>query len=250
MRTRTTMSLVMVLALGGALACAEEAEQENGMETPDTAAEASDLPEPVDWEVSLDDPEADQGGFQFSEEGGVFQIQTGPAAITYQDEQLVSGGNFQVRGTFVEREAPADHREAYGIFFGGRSLQSPGVRYNYFLVRGTGEYLIKRRDGESTETVTDWTASDAVQGTGEGGGSENSLAVQVQGDSIRFLVNGQTVETVSTEEMNPYGVVGLRVNHRLNLSVRDWSVEGAMARQEGGPSGGSEGGAAGDTAGR
>lgn len=242
MRTHTTLSLIAALALGGMVACADQAEQENGMETPDTAAGATELPEPMEWEVRLDDPEADQGGFQFSEEGGEFLIQTGPAAITYQDEQLVSGGDFRASGTFVEREAPADHREAYGIFFGGRNLQSPDVRYNYFLVRGTGEYLIKQRDGEGTTTVADWTESDAVRGVGEGGGAENALAVQVRGDSVRFLVNGEAVETVSTDELNPYGVVGLRVNHRLNLRVRDWSVEGEMAGQ--GPAG-----AAGDTAG-
>ena len=226
MRTRTTLTAVTILALAGTAACAEQADQEGQMEGADTAA--SDVPEAVDWEVRLDDPEADEAGFQFVEEGGEFHVQTGPRAITYQDEQLVEGGDFRVSGTFVEQNAPADHREAYGIFFGGRDLQTPGVRYNYFLVRGTGEYLVKRRDGEDTETVVDWTSSDAVEATGEDGSSTNALAVQVRGDSIRFLVNDQPVETLSTEEMNPYGVVGMRINHRLDVRVRGWSLEGAQ----------------------
>lgn len=245
MRTRTTMVLVMILALGGMTACAEEGEPEAGMEGPDTAAEVSEAPEAMNWEVRLDDPEADQGGFQFMEDGGEYRIQTGPRAITYQGDQLASGGDFRVSGTFIEENAPADHREAYGIFFGGRNLQDPGVRYNYFLVRGTGEYLIKGRDGESTETVTDWSSSDAVEGTGQDGTSRNSLAVQVRGDSIRFLVNDQVVETLSTEEMNPYGVVGLRINHQLNVRVRDWTLDGDMVGGGEPPAG--EGEAAGET---
>jgi hypothetical protein len=43
-----------------------------------------------------------------------------------------------------ERSAPADHREGYGLFVGGRNLQRPDQPYTYFLVRGTGDYLIKR----------------------------------------------------------------------------------------------------------
>ncbi len=90
MRTRTTMVLVMILALGGMTACAEEGEPEAGMEGPDTAAEVSEAPEAMNWEVRLDDPEADQGGFQFMEDGGEYRIQTGPRAITYQGDQRAS----------------------------------------------------------------------------------------------------------------------------------------------------------------
>lgn len=231
MRKRIAMVLVTALALGGMAACAEEGEREAGMEG-DTAADASEVREAMTWEMRLDDPEADQGGFQFMEEDGEYRVQTGPAAITYRVDQLVSGGDFRVSGTFIEMEAPADHREAYGIFFGGRNLQDPGIRYHYFLVRGTGEYLIKRRDGESTETVADWSPSDAVEGTGQDGTARNALAVEVLGDSIRFLVNDQVVETVSAGEMNPYGVVGLRINHRLDVRVRNWRLEGGMAEGE------------------
>lgn len=247
MSTRTTLLLVTILAFGGA-ACAEDGGETGQMEAGDTASETPELPETTSWEVRLDDPSGDEGSFQFVEEGGEFRIQTGPRAITYQNEQLVQGGDFRVHGTFLEEEAPADHREAYGIFFGGRNLQEAGVRYHYFLVRGDGQYLIKSRDGESTETVADWTSSDAARPTDEGGSSRNELAVEVEGDSIRFLVNGEPVETRSTEEMNPYGVVGLRINHRLQLRVRDWGLEGAMV--EGSGSGGEmEGGSAADTAG-
>ena len=48
---------------------------------------------------------------------------------------------------------------------------------------------------------------------------KNVLAAEVSGDEVRFLVNGREVARQPREGLPLDGVVGLRVNHRLNLHV-------------------------------
>ena len=57
---------------------------------------------------------------------------------------------------------PEGKNEGYGVFFGGRNLESEDIGYDYFLIRNSGEYLIKGRDRALTEVVVDWTPSPAI----------------------------------------------------------------------------------------
>jgi hypothetical protein len=47
----------------------------------------------------------------------------------------------------------------------------------------------------------------------------NVLEVTVAADATAFLVNGSEVARVPTKDIDAEGVVGLRVNHHLNLHV-------------------------------
>jgi hypothetical protein len=144
-----------------------------------------------------------------------------------------------------------DHAEGYGLFVGGQNLKDPDQRYTYFLVRGTGHYLIKRRDAAETPTLRDWTPSEAVQKVGTGGsGATNALEIRVAQDTTRFFVNGTQVDALPTETVAPYGFTGLRVNHDLNVAVRDYRVNGAAVMPPGAgaaPAGAAGAGAAGGT---
>ena len=185
------------------------------------------------WDVRFDDPSADASGFQISEQaGGVWTIKTGPSgsAVTWRAQDMVEGGSFQAGATMVEHSAPADHREGYGLIVGGRNLQAPDQRYTYFLVRGTGHYLIKRREGDATPTLVDWTPAPAVAKVVNAGDvTRNTLQIRVELDSTRFFVNGTRVETLPTDQVQPHGLVGLRINHGLDMRVIDFGVEPAGA---------------------
>ena len=43
-------------------------------------------------------------------------------------------------------------------------------------------------------------------------------------DSVKFSVNGQQVASYSRTHMKPEGIVGVRVNHGLNLHVSKLSI--------------------------
>lgn len=246
MRRTWTASVMAIFVAAG---CADEVADEGVEEGAPTAEELTSR-EPT-WEVRLDRSEADEGGFQLVETDDGFDLTTGPAGIFYEPNTVLESGDYTLSATFTEREPSSEHPEGYGLFVGGRDLQGPGVAYTYFLVRSTGEYLVKRREGEETPELVGWTSHDAVStaGSAEGasaaetsgdseadtaadtgdvegrGGITNTLTVEVRGDSARFLVNGTEVETFPTSEVRPWGVVGMRANHRIDLEIRDWRTE-------------------------
>ena len=94
--------------------------------------------------------------------------------------------------TFDQLENPA-HPEAYGIFIGGQNLDGPAQRYTYFVVRGTGQYLVRVRDGANTKDVATWTSNAAVPKADASGKATYRLAAHVAADTVHFIVNDKTV---------------------------------------------------------
>ena len=110
-------------------------------------------------------------------------------------------------------------------------LDGPDLEYTYLLVRTTGDYLVKRRIGEITETLADWTPHAAIRRVeSEGDEPVNTLAVDVEGGEVHFVVNGEVVHAEAVGRARPYGTAGVRVNHRLDVRVDHWALtEGAGA---------------------
>src|SRR2546425_12027326 len=125
--------------------------------------------------------------------GSGIHVTLGPAVILWRARDLAAG-NYRVVATFTQTKNPP-HPEAYGLFIGGRHLADAQNRYTYFLVRGDGKFLVKRRvAGDSTAEVTQgWTESDAVVKADSAGQATNELSVLVRGGKVSLLVNGKTV---------------------------------------------------------
>jgi hypothetical protein len=150
-------------------------------------------------------------------------VVTGPHHILYQPGDSASG-TYTVSATIDQLDSPA-HPESYGIFIGGRNLEGEAQRYGYFMVRGTGDYLIKTRDGESTGNVVGWTASPAVPRADAAGKASYALMVQVEQDSVRFSVNGTRVTSVARSAMPTDGVAGVRIGHNLHVATTPVTIQ-------------------------
>jgi hypothetical protein len=156
-------------------------------------------------------------------DGGLWEVQTGPAHIVWSAKDTATGP-FTVRTRVAQLEAPS-HPEAFGLFVGGRDLEGAGQRYTYFVVRGTGEYLVRVREGGATRDVRGWTAAPAITRQDASGRGTYELAVRAAADSVRFLVGGTPVHTVAAGAVPTDGLAGLRINHNLRLEVRPVVVE-------------------------
>ncbi len=107
---------------------------------------------------------------------------------------------------------------------GGTDLDGDDQRYLYFLIRNTGEFLIKERIGSETEVIQNWTASDSINMYSEDmedSSAQNILSVSVSGSDITFSINDMKVATVPAREYPTNGLYGLRVNHSINLHISD-----------------------------
>lgn len=191
---------------------------------PDIAPEGQANALPTGYEVRLDRAGSTAADYHVTQQDGGLHVETGPAGILYDAGDAVESGDYSVSATFTEIGAPPNHREAFGLFIGGSGLQGEQQRYTYFLVRADGRYLIKRRDGAETPTVTGWTDSEAVNGAAEGGDVSNELSIEVRGDQVHFSVNGTEVATHPVSDVDAYGIAGIRINHNLNVQVDDFEV--------------------------
>jgi hypothetical protein len=178
---------------------------------------------PEGWQVRLDRPNSTAPIHFMSMEGHLHAI-LGPAGIFYQPATTASG-NFTAQGTFTLNK-PSEHPEAFGLLLGGRNLDADNQDYLYFLVRQDGKFLVKHRAGNETHTVIDWTEHAAVRRPGADGKATNTLAVESRADGVRFLVNGTEVGTLP-RGVNTSGIVGLRLNHNLDVVITDFGVHPA-----------------------
>ena len=187
-------------------------------------ATAQDPPErefPEGWEVRFDQEGASMDDLHMVTMPPGIHIKTGPRLIAYHPDSVASG-DFRIESeTFLFD--PEGRREAFGFFVGGSDLQGPDQRYTYFLLREGGEFLVKTRSGTATPVVQDWTAHPAIVSYAtkpeDASTARNVLALEADGDELRFFVNGEQVWSGPRGDVATDGVFGLRVNHRLNLHV-------------------------------
>ncbi len=177
---------------------------------------------PSGWKGRLDSAAASMAGVKAMQMGGGVHFTTGPAGIYYKPADKATG-TYDAHATFTQL-GPAAHPEAYGLFIGGSDLEGAGQKYTYFLVRQDGKFMIKRRAGAATPTVTDWTDHAAIKKADASGRMTNILAIDVGKDKVRFLVNGTEVSAADAAQVDTAGIAGLRINHNLNVHVEGFSV--------------------------
>ncbi|MBI2835057.1 MAG: hypothetical protein HYX76_11595 [Acidobacteria bacterium] len=174
------------------------------------------------WQARLDRATQKVENLKFVTMGQGLHATTGPAAIFFKPENTAKG-EYQVTATFVQSKLP-EHQEAYGVFIGGSDLTGDAQRYTYFLVRQDGKFLVKRRDGAETKNVVDWTEHVAVQKPDAQGQLKNTLTIAAGKDKVRFLVNGTEVASQARTDVDADGIVGLRVNHNLDVHIDGFKI--------------------------
>ncbi|HEV7705493.1 MAG TPA: hypothetical protein VGO46_14445 [Gemmatimonadaceae bacterium] len=160
---------------------------------------------------------------KYTAKGGRWEIQTGPAHITFAAKDSAKG-QFQISTTIDQLEKPK-HPEAYGIFLGGSNLTDPAkVKYGYYVVRDDGKFLIKTRDGENTTTIVDWTESPKIPKADASGKATYKISVHVAPDTVHFIMDGNLVTAVPKSKFPTDGIAGIRVNHNLHVLVTPLTV--------------------------
>jgi hypothetical protein len=172
--------------------------------------------ERVDRSTSAQDPDA-AGTIKFVTMGNGFHA-TNPQAAVYWNPSNSASGNYTLKGTFVLQK-PSGHTNYYGLVFGGSALDGASQSYTYFLVAQDGTFLVKKRDGEATSNVVAKTPNDAIKKPGADGKSANALEVRVGADKVDYVVNGTVVGSTPKAGMKTDGIVGIRVNHLLEVHI-------------------------------
>src|SRR2546426_4488009 len=212
----------------------------------------------VDKSVNAQDPD-DSPNLKFVPIAGGFRITPGPAGTFWNPADRVNG-DYTVKATFTLLK-PSGHVNYYGLVFGGSDIEGLDQNYLYFLVAQNGSYVVRHRAGTAVYDVQERTDHHAVKQPDASGRSRNDLEVRVSGATISYLVNGVAVLTTSrtpkdslqtllgppradaagasdpADEMRRLvdlikqasastdGLVGIRVNHQLDVQVEGFTVQ-------------------------
>lgn len=199
---------------------------------PDPTIEVAGDGMPDGWMVRFDPPRrgpaptAKDVDFRATDAG--WHLKSGPAGIYYRPADAQGGGNFTVSATISQARSSA--HEAYGIWVGGKDLQTAQQNYLYMVIHAQdGKYLINHRTSDARPTsVVPYTPSEAVvKESPTDGSASNTVAIRVEGDMLHFLINGTEVQVLKASDIagfSPEGMVGLRLNHNLDVAIRDFGV--------------------------
>lgn len=202
---------------------AQESQHPAGPEHADHAVQGGGTL-PAGW-TARPDGQAELTNVKAAAMGSGIHVTLGPAIILYKAAHD-GKGPFHTLATFTQTK-PTEHAEGYGLFAGGRGLEGPARSYVYFLVRQDGRYLIKLRDGDKTSDISKgWVGDPAVKQFEGKGASINLLEIDHKRDpsKVVFLVNGKPVYTADAKTLDLDGIVGLRINHNLDVHVEGFDV--------------------------
>jgi hypothetical protein len=184
---------------------------------------------PKGWKIRGDhsteasDPDA-AGAIKFVTSGSGFHA-TNPMAAIYWNPANTATGNYTLKGTFKLIKSNG-FNEYYGLIFGGSALDGAAESYLYFMVTDDGTYLIKRREGTSTQGVSPKTPNAAVKKPDTSGSATNALEVRVMADKIDFAINGTVVTSLpkTGPAAKTDGIYGIRINHQLDVQIDGFGV--------------------------
>lgn len=195
--------LLLSLALA---ACADRAPAREPDAAASPAAPASG------WRVN-------PAGASLRASGDSLDIVTGPHAVAWDASAQPLAPPYTVRATLRKRTGRL--HEGIGLVFGGSGLggaESEQV-YSYFMVRGDGSFLVKKRQGADTPVVLDWTRHPVIRRDAEGAGRPNELEVSVSDSVVVFRANGAELARVPASELSIRGAAGIRASHDVELTV-------------------------------
>lgn len=214
--------LLLTILVSPMAASAQETKHDAKHETKPPAKDEPKLELPPGWKVRLDRAgNAEDVKFWSMPPG--WHSTTGPSAIIYNPEHTAKGQYRLESESFLFN--PGTRLEGYGVIFGGNNLDKDNQSYTYFLIRRDGKFLIKQRNGAGTREISPWTEHAAIV-KHEGGEktAKNVIAIEAGASLVDFFVNGQKVASFEKSKVNTDGIVGLRINHSINVHVTGLTV--------------------------
>lgn len=220
MKLTTHVHILCLSAFGGVPLVAQSSEGA-GSDPDQPVRDAAPLP--PGWTARADAGE-DASNIRFVTMEPGYHLTLGPAAILYRNEDRASGA-FHTLATFHQTKK-LKHAEGYGLFLGGQNLDGERQSYTYFLVRADGKFTIKRRDGEKVSEVVGWKSHPAINKADAGGKATNLLEIDAKLDpkQVSFKANGQEVHSMPARGLHVKGLVGLRVNHNLDVHIEGFAI--------------------------
>ena len=205
--------------LPAAVAQVHQDEHGDAAKKGDAKKPPSDLKPPASLKVRTDKPLGEgKTPLSYADMAPGWHITTNSQAAIFYDPANTAKGEYTLEADIYLFPMEHNH-EGYGVFLGGSDLEGAGQKYVYFLLRGSGEFMVKRRKGDVAETVTEWTANPAILPAPAKDPVKNTIVIHVGKDSVDFSADGTKLASFPRKDLDCDGIFGLRINHGINVHV-------------------------------
>ena len=165
-------------------------------------------------------------------EGNAWRLMTGAAAL-YWSPANAGKGDFSVKATFTEPKQAYNHPHPYGVFIGGKGLDTETPQALYCAAYRNGNYIVRGFSGGKVfQVVGKPVPNDAVK-KAESPEAQvvQDVSMSVRGDKVECTINGTSVWSAATADVtgdgtldSTDGVTGIRVSHNSDALVTNFAV--------------------------
>ena len=164
-------------------------------------------------------------------EGSSMRLMTGAAAL-YWNPANVGKGDFSVKATFDEAKQPYNHPHPYGVFIGGKGLDSDQPQALYCAAYRSGNYIVRGfSGGKPFGIVQKPSPNDAIAKGAADAPVKQEVTMRVSGDKVECTVNGASVWSATKADVtgagkldSTDGITGIRVSHNSDALVSGFAV--------------------------
>ncbi len=227
--SRVCLGWVMAIALPAAAAAQATAPKPSEAEDKDRAVAGGGITVPG-WTGKVDAKGTAAGltvkDSKFEKQGDVMRLTIGPAT-TYWNPANAVKGDYTVSATFTEPKQDFSHPHPMGLFIGGSKLGTPEQSLMYCVAYRSGNFLIRRFNGDTVTNVMPRTPHAAIKKAATPEESvTQEIAWVVKGGKADCVINGATVASLAVADIvgpgkleSTDGVWGIRVSHNMDLTV-------------------------------
>ncbi len=174
---------------------------------------------------------------KFVADGSTITINAGPSGIYWNTAHMATG-DFTVKATFAETNylKHSGHPHPYGVFVGGKDLNTPKASLLYCSAYGNGTAIFRGFAPTAPNGVFRLggnrpVANEAIRKAGPDATVTQEIALNVRGGNVECVVNGATVATYPVADAvgdgklaSTDGLVGIRVGHNLDVVVTGFGI--------------------------
>lgn len=165
-------------------------------------------------------------------EGNAWRLMTGAAGL-YWSPANAGKGDFSVKATFTEPKQAYNHPHPYGVFIGGKGLDTETPQALYCAAYRNGNYIVRGFSGGKVfQVVGKPVPNDAVK-KAESPEAQvvQDVSMSVRGDKVECTINGASVWSAAKADVmgdgkldSTDGVTGIRVSHNSDALVTNFAV--------------------------
>jgi hypothetical protein len=188
------------------------------------------------WQGMVDPADKTKGesinNSRLSMEGAAMHLASGPASV-YWNPKNVATGSYTVKATFREPKQTNDHPHPYGVFIGGKDLDTATQTYMYCAAYGNGTYILRGFNGTTPTRFGSprGTKHAAIHTFGADGSVTQEIGLRVTPTSVECLINGTAVVSLPIAEVvvagkmtSTDGIYGIRAGHNTDVVVTNFGM--------------------------